>query len=1838
MTVKALKRKLLVILILFTLFFTNCGYTLQAIATSEEFKVISKGFFGKDEIKFNAYFVDEDGNKTSEIVKNVNEHPKLVLEITPQVEGVLKKGTLRLVPSSDEGKLNFKVTGTIEDKLEKFRSAIDFESLNDSSSSYVLEPVGEKVEETPAEAATEETKENLAEHFRSAIDFDKVTTEAEKTEVPETEEQVVEETEKKEEVPEEVNAEPVEPETEEKIVDEEALIEKKVEEEKLRAELENAISDISIVSDNEISLSYLKDETVVELELEYLQDEKMSVKDLMQEFKLQLSGSFINSDLNEVKIGKEEKLTIGWNYTKDFGFTSEYTKFSPFEIGDAKGTILENKITVSRNEDKKYLPVKSLNLEIEVPSLDGQKPKAVEVNATKLMATRGEDIGEVTFSRDNWIYDEESGKVVITVNNETDGYAKYSMGEDEFIIVYRYENYVEKEPELTKRAIARLEEYSSPNNNILEKQIDNRQAVLAEEGQIVTCSATTTEDRISKARIFANYNSDEALYETEFKTQVSVNILTSDILKSLKIDATKELYKDIEGTIFESKDVRVKQVRFNYSEVSALLQNGGDITIKSGNGEVLYILTYQAITGEDDVVINTNDAEGLIIVASDIANNGIINFEITKVIKKSTYSRSAFKSFVEVESKISAEVEYSEIEGTANLGEETITKKFEEAQTIANISLNKTYFSTLNSNEDVELKIELNNDKENSDLYKNPSFEIVFPSNITEVEVESINLLYEDGLSILDHKVTKEDEQVKIRVDLIGTQTRFIDSGFTNGTNIILNLKVDVDDYTPAKEDQIKMYYCNEDVTNYQTQTKWSISKSIPNGILKTTNGFDVAIINYQTPSGLVVASGIINYDGKLSEIKSVKQGSKDAQIPRGSAARIAKMELLALNNTGNDCTDLIFIGRIPFKGNKDVVTNEDLGTTILARIVDGIQEDINNKYLANVYYSTNPEATRSLKDEANDWKETPENLNDVRSFLIVVKGTMEAGTVLKYTYDFEIPESLPYETNITGSFGAYFNNHTENGIIDEASTSEKVSLITEAGPRIEAHLDVDVGDGVNVSIYNYLKYTLSVINTGSITAEQVTAKVDIPKEAINVKEDATKEGDVGYIMDYTTEALDFDVGTIEPGDTKEYTYILRVALGTEDKAVRSKAIVTSPTFSKNIESNEIINRVKETTFAMNVSTESIEGVDIGEKEKYTLELQNVLDEDLNNVIVTFNIGEIYKYDSASMDGNKVKTKVDEQEGKIHIYVGNLGALESKTIEVDVVGTSVESGNLKTECYFEASADGKETEKGRVLERFINKSILVAEETSAELPEEINENDVIILAFKIENKGTCSTNNSSIELTLPDKLEVLNVNYNDEYTLSATREEDKVICNLPIIGTNQPVEVKFNIKALNMEGFDNSRVEIDKVLHNDNQSDITFNPLNVTILNNRLTLQEETELEQKLTIEQNEKAFEEYVKANNVESDDKVQEMSEEDKNFIEKGKQSIENTEETNGSEKVEESMVGDYNISGKAWYDTDKNGSLDEEKGVSNVKVYLYNSSNEMLKSTVTNSEGNYSFNNIEEGKYYVGFNYDDETHKLSSYKKSGVEEGKTSEVIKVRANLVNAMSNNILVADNVENLNIGLQDKDTFDLKVSKYLSKVIVKTPKGTKEYNYDNKELAKVEIDPKYINDAKIDIEYTIIVENIGNIEGYAGKVADYIEPGIKFDEEENPDWYMGTDGYLYTKSIDDEILEPGKTKELKLIVHKDISEDNTGVLLNKVKLLDSFTYINVEEDENENTSVQNLFVSVSTGSSRWAIPTVIVIFILAGYVYMNYGDIIKNSKHIYKQDIKRKYSSKKIYK
>lgn len=1976
-TMKIRKNKFLVILIVFMMLFSNFGYTIAAIASSDEFEVISNGFFKKDEVKFKAYFEDETGKQTTEITKDVNEKIKLVVEILPQVQGYLRNGIIKAVSSNDNN-LNFRFASVTENLLLDNKTNANKElldSLVDDSSEKGEKPVENTVTEEPVideDKATEpventvteppvtvEPENTVTENLTTenpVIELD--TTEPntvvdETTTVPEEldkaltdslidltvnplaatdikletaqlniPEGVAESSDDKKEISDnplldalvdtEINTIAVDPQTpaekpkteekpvieeptkveepvidsvpdEDKLIDEDEIISEITNEARLAEEIRNAILDIKLASDNEISLSNIIKDTKIEIELEFIQGEKLNVEDLFKDIKLQMSGTFINTDLEEVKVGKEEEITVGWEYTKDFTLQSEFTKFSPFELDEVKGTIVENKITVTRDvRDEKFLPIKSTRLEIVVPKVNDKVPTRVDVVASKLMATRGEDNGYVTFTEANWKYDNANGIINIFVEN--DDYV-YANGTDEYIVIYRYEDYIDAETSnLLKNVRATVTEFSGILNNTLVKEINNDQEIKVDVGELVTYSIETTEDKINKAKIYANYNSEEAIYETLYTTQVNVNILTSDILQQLKLDCTKEVYKNAEGVEFEAKGIEYKNIKFNYAQTMAILSEGGEIVITNANNETLYILNKDAVTTEEDCTVELNGANGIYVYANNIAKNGTINFEITKAIKKCTFAKSVFKSITQIESKATAEVKYKNIEERIPLTTIATAKEFEESKTEATLSIGKDTLSTMRTNGNVELRIKLNNDRETSDLYVNPSFEIVFPRYVKEVRIESINLLNDAGLRVSDFETYTENDIVKMRVDLSGTQTTFCENSITNGTNIIISADIDVDEYAPAREDQIKLYYCNEGVSTYQSQTKWTISKKIPNDILKTTNGFDAELIKYQAPTGLVTINSIVNYDGKLSEVKSVKQGAVLQDVPTNSVGRVATMELLALNNTGNTCSDVVLLGRVPVPGIKDVITGEDIGTTTESKMMTLLKEDVQNANTVEIYYSTNPEADRNLDNIGNGWMKEIADMSTIKSFLIVVKGSLEPGASLRYTYDFEIPEKLPYEAKIAGSFGGFYNNRKEEAVVFENTSADEVGLQTEAGPKLAVELTADLEDGMTIGENRFITYKVNISNIGSLDAENVTVSAPIPERAV-LYEYTTADwalGNNNYVANYEVKVKEWIIEKLAVGESQEFTYMIKTGIILEaGEKVTSKVTVSAENLGITTESNEISNVLIDSNFNLEINNRAMNPdpsygrIQVGKELIYYAFAQNITGQDLQDIKVVCKIPEETQYKSLdAYYGEGVKEGIEEP-----IYNENTSEITFKvdklpkdtTLNLKITVHPAKGTGEAKPTYVSLTALGKEERTSESFVKILGPDLEVKQATNGDIAVE---GDYVEFAIEIANKGEGATQNLRLNDTLAGRLRDVKVEYTGSTSGRIEVVDGKIEGKINDIGGEQKIVLTVSGIARNLQENESEHVitnqaeitgdyidpivtDLSRIIVRENPNGAPEEP-DDTVIEDPIPEYPEIDppVEEEPDVVDPVNQYEPTTPDVSVTPDtqntpttpDTTNNNTQNNNtnNSAQAGTTNNKTNNQTNNTSQTSNNNNSNtqvtenkkYSISGKVWLDSNKDGKKDSnEESVSTIKVQLLKNG-KMTKAVTSNGNGEYKFSGLEAGKYNVVFSYDADKYTTTTYNNSDIAGDINSDAVETTAGMASTAELSIIDAD-LNNIDLGLKLKDTFDLAIRKYVTKATVTTAKGTKEYNFDDEKLSKVEIRSKEIEGATVDLEYKIVIENVGIVEGNATRIVDMVPEGMTFDESKNAGWYLGNDGYIYNETLKDRKLNPEEKVELKLILSKVMTGDNVGVVSNKVVLQESSNASGLKDSVDNNVATQEIFITIGTGGTTPAIigSATAIIIVMLGYMNRNKVKVLFDKKY-YNNKSKEKNKLKKVYK
>ena len=321
-----------------------------------------------------------------------------------------------------------------------------------------------------------------------------------------------------------------------------------------------------------------------------------------------------------------------------------------------------------------------------------------------------------------------------------------------------------------------------------------------------------------------------------------------------------------------------------------------------------------------------------------------------------------------------------------------------------------------NRNQNTSIKLQLN-----------PTIRIELPSQIQEINVNSIKLLYEDELKISDAKLTTENGKKVINIKLAGEQTNYKDIAI-EGSTIIINANLKLDRKTTSSDEAVTLTYTNEKATSYK-ENKEIGTESTP-----------VSIVS---PKGLITVNNIDNLG--VETIGDTTE--KNVMLEKGKDAKTVKVETEIINNNDSGISNVAVLGTFPTKESKIDNKKSNIETKIASNVaVEGAD--------AKVYYSENENATAVLADSTNAWKENIENNQNVKKYLIVVNNMDNAQTV-KASYDVEIPQNLEYNEEAYTGYTVDYTNTTTG--LQQNAKSTTISTQTGVGPVIESSLTATV-------------------------------------------------------------------------------------------------------------------------------------------------------------------------------------------------------------------------------------------------------------------------------------------------------------------------------------------------------------------------------------------------------------------------------------------------------------------------------------------------------------------------------------------------------------------------------------------------------------------------------------------------------------------------------------------------------------------------------------------------------------------------------------------------------------
>lgn len=1565
------------------------------------------------------------------------------------------------------------------------------------------------------------------------------------------------------------------------------------------------------------------------LPIEYKNEKFVNEENLSKDCIVRFSGIYVDDDGEENEVSRDVELTVDWKDNREVKVETVATKY----IDYGRGVILQTLVKVDNTTENKNLPVKETEIVVTAPALNDVYPSKATVVANTTEGTNGLIAGEVIFDENNWSYDKEENKLTIKVANEKklvevnefeEEYLKeedkeiveeeryFSVpGIDEYVVTYTYEGATIFDGALTvdTNVEAKMITLSGEENeNVVTNNNDYEYLLEGKTGDIVSLKINNETEEVSKAYAYSNYNVD-GKYEIEFNSESIINISYKDIVEGINVQDIENKYVGKDGTVTATNDIYYKQISVSKDNLVEIFGEEGEIKIFDEAGTQVALINNESEVNEDgNIVVEFDKISKLNYEMSKPVSEG--NFVITnvKAMRNSSLDKTTLSNVGAITTKSIVRANYTYVDGIVDVETSEISTTLKDTKTNATLELDRDSLSTLATNEDVEIRVALNNATEETDMYGHSVYEIELPSDVESIEVTNASILYGEGLTITSTEVL--DKVIRVTVD--GKQEGINSGVLTNGTNLVLNANIKVDLYTPAKSDVIKLRYVNDDATNYNNEGNAEVT------------------INFSAPTGLVAVNSTTNYNDNGTVLTSVRQGVREDILSIYSEAKVATMELVVMNNNGNAISDVAILGRIPFKGNKNIATGEDLGTTLDTKLVGGLVADARNSAEFKVYYSENGEATSDLTDPINAWVENPESLENMKSYLIVPVDEayeMQETEILRFTYQYEIPANLTHNEDLFGTFITYYTNNTEVASTEETAVPDLIGLTTGEGPELEIRAEAN---RTVVKEFEELNVRVNVKNTGLNKAEQVNVEFPVPaytilkevkidnkysciEENAIIKVSASElevneviEFEVVLKVDQKPDVPQFEIDEVVGGEVEE-----------ENTDIVAYATVTAKDLATTLKSEVSKIAYEEAAFDIVLSNRSDLDEDIlsdeldvqkaGDVVEYDIDIKNILDKDATNVVVEQVLPEDFEFvdgyslgyeDDGITSKKDIVAKYDEATRTIRWELGTIKAYRGVQLQFNVKVVELDESITRKVVLLASTvkADNTAQYESNSEDLAIGRPVLTVSQTTSNTDTYIKEGDSVNYTFVIKNEGGAIARNVKITDVIPDGVAVKKI----DYIVSGIVGKKKVSSSreatiMADVEVNRELIVNINAVASNLGGALEKTVTNYATVSAPDVPEIVTNSITHIV-----------------------EASEKNIVAS---------ELHESTPSLV---------VESTGGNTNIQKS----YRIEGTAWEDTNRNGMRDTDETVlSGITARLIDSATGSIKKTVTtDSNGNYMFAGVYNGSYLVMFDYDTVKYTATAYKKEGVGPHVNSDVLttKVEQNGRSryAAVTDVVVVDNgsISGIDIGLVLADTFDLRLQKTITKVTMQSAAGTVTDKYDNVGLAKTEVAAKHLAGATAYVEYEITVSNVGDVKGYAKKIVDYMPEGMTFNSalQANSNWYTGTDGNLYSTAMSEIELAPGESQTIKLVLTKQMTEENTGIVNNLAEIADDYNIYGISDKnsvpfnkaQGENDlGLADTIISVKTGESLVYVSVIVTTILLGSIVvFIAYNKLIVSKK------------------
>ncbi len=1542
---------------------------------------------------------------------------------------------------------------------------------------------------------------------------------------------------------------------------------------------------IQSITEKEIQLNQIVSGETIEIPVgvEIIRDTNIDVSLLTAESKLKLEGEYTYGSRPDTKSIKGER-TVQLKIT------------SPYEEGKEgiflNQEVLTNKVFQYKGESRRIIqlevetgmegnlyPIKTEKLELQAPKLKSKYPIEILVETPDNLAMNGEKIEE-----NNYKYNEETGILNIEVNNEEkDGKVVWNKtGADKYIVTYIFGG----TEEIEQQDLSAKGEISLYDPNKTVAKYTRRTTLSSKEiDSSITVSLNNTENEIYKGAIYEGI-------EREIAQNINVNVNLIGNMDTIKVE------EDLSNT--HMSNIRTKAITVNKGNLVEILGEEGRITIKNkGTGAVIGTIVKSEENEEITVELPAETGEILIETTKPV-KAGILTIKSTKVIP--AQDRQAMQGIADM--TFGVRTSYTLGEAESEGVEATSVVALKETQSYATLELSRTEFSTMRTNENVEMRITLHSNNEKYELYKNPHVRLTLPEEFEEIEITSINLLNETELEIVKPTITGN----VLDIPLQGEQTGYKGIAI-EGATILITANLTANRKQKNVETKFILEYENEKGMHYAE------------GGERGRQEVGVQIVSY---AGIIATNTISEYG-----IDTVNNdGNNKGKLELGAEGKEAEAKAQVINNYEAGITGVKILGKFP--------TEKAIEGNNIKIAVKGIQTSGIENSKVKIYYTENGNATEEINNPTNNWKENIVEGTEVKKYIIVVD-RLEASEEIDFTYSMSIPEKLEYNKTAEEEYEVIYNTEVLTGQIMKA---QKVTLETGVGPVLTPVLEAYIGGEKSNAVKEgqIIEYRMIAKNEGSIKVENFNMKATVPDGTVYTYEfyrapledpESEETAEIGFIEDPNKKEIIFEGITLEPGQELTETYFVKVKKGTASQTIKNALEINFGQINKVSEVVETSVEQGKVEISVASSTDNLESIVESRKSyRFIVRITNITDKDLKNVKIkldmenatTERIIDLSKeFDIGTNEGENIYTIETLEANKTHeiVVTAKVNAFnDAEQKDVSVLAT--------------ATIDKEEYKSNKKIKTAIAPLISITNVPQNE-SQYVKAGEEVTYKIDITNKGNRKIDSFELRDVISNEEELRKIQIGDKELSQEdyeTRLDIESQCNyIEIQETIEPKQTKTCLVTTQIGYLDNSNaIEITNV------AGAYIDALNID--------------ESKVTLivepvnsngpEQGEPTTPE--KPGNTENPENPEENNGQSGNG-ESGNGQNENGQSGNGTGVQTATKL----ISGYAWLDKNENGQRDSDEALlDGITVRLFNTqTNEFQKNskreliqTTTSSTGMYTLSEVPQGNYMVVFEFNNSKYALTTYEKSGISSEKNSKVISREMTIDGvektvAVSEAIEVKDNhISYINMGLKERKVYDMKLEKMITRVIVQNAKGTETTQFQDTTLAKVDIHAKQLSSSNVVVDYKIRVTNEGETEGYIKNIVDYVSPDFKFSSELNKDWYQ-SGANIYNSSLANTKLQPGESKEVTLTLTKQMTENNTGTITNTAEIVESYNEQGLKDADSvegnrakgeDDMSQADLIVSISTGEI--VVTVTVIISIIAVLALVSFAIIKKVMKPV----------------